>query len=136
MSRTKGCQLGRVCLSLKCPSGRRTFPLPAVGRVLQVSQQLHEVAAQGGHDDGGVETAQAADDLNGQLPHLRVLVVQRHQQRPQAAPPSAPARELEANAIKQTNAAHLIASQRGCRLPPQTGAHVITGRLSSTSNTM
>ena len=63
----------------------RTFPLQRVWRVIHVIEQLHEMAPQLWHHVGRVLDAQPARNVDGQAAHLHVLVIQRHEQRPQAA---------------------------------------------------
>ena len=62
-----------------------TFTMAGVWQVVHITQELHEMAAQGGHDIGRVAASQATHHLYSQSPHNAGLIVQSHKQGPQAA---------------------------------------------------
>lgn len=59
--------------------------MAGIREVIHVTQELHEVAAQGGHYISGVAPRQPPHHLDGQTSHYPCLIVQCHKQRPQAA---------------------------------------------------
>lgn len=62
--------------------GVHTFTVAGVRQVVHVTEELHEVAAQGGHDISRVAPRQPPHHLNGQTPHNPGLIIQSHKQRP------------------------------------------------------
>jgi len=71
---------------------------------------LDQHLAQEGHDEGGVHAAEASDGADGQLPDLKHLVVQRHEQRLQVLR----LRQVGVEALIQRRQ-HAVADVRVCQ---------------------
>lgn len=65
--------------------GVHTFTVAGIWQVVHVTEELHEVAAQGRHYISGVTPRQPPHHLDSQTPHYPRLIIQRHKQGPQAA---------------------------------------------------